>query len=342
MRRPGAEQPRRRDDPQPFGDLARLEPLMMPTPAGGEQHQPADQRDGQELERRCGHMQFTEPRRAGDERARQHRRRGARQEQPTIGGGVARGDVFGRQQRLRIALRRGAVGRGFADRGADARPMRARRLQVAAVEDVTCAAAGVGADATGEILLEPDALFRRQRRADNARDQLGQRRLQRTRRDVERAPRRRLVGLLVGPQQSGRAVLGIDDDDRRAAPRRFFDDLAGAAAPLGRLAVPHRDEDVGLGEHRQARRFESRRQPLVERRGGIAGERQDERRAGARRERSEFLARRVVDERLGVDRRRAGQNDVEGEAGCRARRGRRCGRRPRRATRSASRPAGLR
>jgi hypothetical protein len=63
-----------------------------------------------------------------------------------------------------------------------------------------------------------------------------------------------------------------------------------------------------LGERRQARRFERRRQPLSERRGGIAGERQDERGAGARRKRSEFLARRVVDERLEVDRRWAGQN----------------------------------
>ena len=51
------------------------------------------------------------------------------------------------------------------------------------------------------------------------------------------------------------------------------------------------------------------------RRGGIAGKRQDQGCAGARQEQPEFLARRVVNERLGVDRRRAGQNDVEGEAG---------------------------
>ena len=274
-----------------------------------------DQPDGDELEPRGNNMQRMQTRRAGDQRRRHDARRRAQQEQPAIGGGVARRDVLGRQQRLSVAFRRGAIDRRAVDRRADPWPLGARRFEVAAVEHATGAAVGASADAASEVLLEAGAFVGGRRRADEMGDHRAERRLERLRRNLVGPSSGRRVARLFGPQQSRRAVLRIDDDDRCAAPRRLLDDLPGAAAPVGRLAVPHRDQDVALRQHGQSRGLERRRQSRVGRRPFVAGQRQRQRRAGAPEQRLEFFARSVLDESLRVDRLRAGQYDVERPAG---------------------------
>ena len=137
--------------------------------------------------------------------------------------------------------------------------------------------------------------------------------LDRARSDVLGAAHLRFIRDIVRPEHARRAVGGIDGDDRHASTHGFVDDLAGAAAAVRGLAVPDRDEDVGLREHRQAGRFVRARQTILDRFIGLAGQRQNEASARQGRQSVEFAARSVVGECPEVDRRRAGQHDVERE-----------------------------